>query len=50
MQRLADSPRNLASTMARLDDWAAECRERMDSYRVDAVPASDATARRPASV
>jgi RNA polymerase sigma-70 factor (ECF subfamily) len=51
MQRLAESPQDLASTMARLDDWAAECRERLDSYRVDdPVVASDATARRPASV
>jgi predicted TIM-barrel enzyme len=50
MQRLADSPRDLASTVARLDDWAAECREHLDSYRVDAVLASGATARRPASV
>ena len=50
MQRLADSPHDLASTMERLDDWAAECRERLDSYRVDPVPASGATARRPASV
>jgi RNA polymerase sigma-70 factor (ECF subfamily) len=51
MQRLAESPQDLASTVARLDDWAAECRERLDSYRVDdPVPASDATARRPASV
>ena len=33
MQRLAGSPEELSSTMARLDDWAAECRERLDSYR-----------------
>ncbi|TMQ09276.1 MAG: sigma-70 family RNA polymerase sigma factor [Deltaproteobacteria bacterium] len=33
MQRLAESPQDLASTLARLDDWAAECRERLDSYR-----------------
>jgi RNA polymerase sigma-70 factor (ECF subfamily) len=51
MQRLADSPHDLASTIARLDDWAAECRERMDSYRVEPLlAASGATARRPASV
>ena len=33
MQRLAESPEDLGSTLARLDDWAAECRERLDSYR-----------------
>jgi RNA polymerase sigma-70 factor (ECF subfamily) len=33
MQRLAESPQDLSSTLARLDDWAAECRERLDSYR-----------------
>lgn len=33
MQRLAESPEDLASTLARLDDWAAECRERLGSYR-----------------
>ncbi len=33
MQRLAESPQDLASTLARLDDWAAECRARLDSYR-----------------
>ena len=35
MQRIADSPQDLASTLARLDDWAAECRARLDSYRVE---------------
>jgi RNA polymerase sigma-70 factor (ECF subfamily) len=35
MQRLAESPQDLSSTLARLDDWAAECRERFDSYRLD---------------
>lgn len=35
MQRLAESPQDLASTLARLDDWAAECRERLDSYRIE---------------
>jgi len=33
MQRLAESPEDLTSTLARLDDWAAECRARLDSYR-----------------
>ncbi|HEX4423065.1 MAG TPA: sigma-70 family RNA polymerase sigma factor [Kofleriaceae bacterium] len=33
MQRLAESPQDLASTLARLDDWAAECRARLDDYR-----------------
>lgn len=50
MQRRADSANELASTMARLDDWAAECREHLDSYRVGEPAASDATARKPASV
>jgi len=36
MQRLAESPQDLTSTLARLDDWAAECRERLDSYRAEA--------------
>jgi len=35
MQRLAESPQDLASTLARLDDWAAECRERLDSQRAE---------------
>jgi RNA polymerase sigma-70 factor, ECF subfamily len=35
MQRLAESPQELSSTLARLDDWAAECRQRLDSYRTD---------------
>lgn len=52
MQRLVESSPELASTLAQLDDWAAECRERLDSYRVDepALAASAASARRPASV
>ena len=52
MRRLAESPHDLASTLARLDDWAAECREHLGSYRVDdPMPAATAaTARRPASV
>lgn len=29
MNRLAESPQHLTSTLTRLDDWAAECRERM---------------------
>ena len=33
MARLAESPRDLSSTLERLDDWAAECRERLDGYR-----------------
>jgi RNA polymerase sigma-70 factor (ECF subfamily) len=41
IQRLAESPQDLSSTMARLDDWAAECRERLDSYR-EGAPASRA--------
>jgi RNA polymerase sigma-70 factor (ECF subfamily) len=49
MQRLAESPADLESTLARLDDWAAECRERIDAYRVDpALAATEAVARRPA--
>jgi RNA polymerase sigma-70 factor (ECF subfamily) len=35
MQRLAESPQDLTSTLARLEDWAAECRERLDSYRIE---------------
>jgi RNA polymerase sigma-70 factor, ECF subfamily len=35
MQRLAESPQDLSSTLARLDDWAAECRERLGSYRAE---------------
>lgn len=35
MQRLAESPQDLASTLARLDDWAAECRERLDGQRAE---------------
>jgi RNA polymerase sigma-70 factor, ECF subfamily len=35
MRRLAESPRDLASTLERLDEWAAECRERLDGYRGD---------------
>lgn len=33
MARLAESPQDLRSTMERLDDWAAECREQLDGYR-----------------
>jgi RNA polymerase sigma-70 factor (ECF subfamily) len=33
MARLAESPQDLSSTLERLDDWAAECRERLDGYR-----------------
>jgi RNA polymerase sigma-70 factor (ECF subfamily) len=33
MKRLAESPRDLAATLERLDDWAAECRERLDGFR-----------------
>jgi len=29
MQRLADTPEHLVSTLGRLDDWAAECRRHM---------------------
>ena len=36
MQRLAESPEHLVSTLARLDDWAAECRERMGRLRGEA--------------
>jgi RNA polymerase sigma-70 factor (ECF subfamily) len=52
MQRLAESPQDLKSTLARLDDWAAECREHLGDYRVEdpALAASSPTARRPASV
>jgi RNA polymerase sigma-70 factor, ECF subfamily len=35
MQRLAESPQALAATLTRLDDWAAECRKRMDSDRLE---------------
>jgi RNA polymerase sigma-70 factor (ECF subfamily) len=31
--RLAESPQELTSTVARLEDWAKECREHLDSYR-----------------
>jgi len=50
MQRLTSSPQDFASTMARLDDWAAECREHLGSYRVAELATSDSSARRPASV
>ena len=30
MTRLAESPQHLTSTLTRLEDWAAECRERMN--------------------
>ena len=33
MQRLAESPQVLTSTLARLDDWAAECRQRLGDHR-----------------
>jgi RNA polymerase sigma-70 factor, ECF subfamily len=33
MHRLIESPEPLASTVARLEDWAKECREHLDSYR-----------------
>ena len=29
IRRLAESPEDLSSTLARLDDWAAECREHL---------------------
>jgi RNA polymerase sigma-70 factor (ECF subfamily) len=35
MQRLAESPQDLVSTVSHLDEWAAECRERLDSYRAE---------------
>jgi RNA polymerase sigma-70 factor (ECF subfamily) len=35
IQRLAESRQDLMSTLARLDDWAAECRQRLDSDRTD---------------
>jgi RNA polymerase sigma-70 factor (ECF subfamily) len=40
MQRLAESPQDLSSTLARLDDWAAECRQRLDSFRVEQRPSA----------
>ena len=36
MQRLADTPEHLVSTLSRLDDWAAECRRHMALLRGDA--------------
>ncbi len=33
MQRLAESPPDLSSTLHRLEDWATECRARLGSYR-----------------
>ena len=36
MQRLADTPEHLVSTLSRLDDWAAECRRHMAQQRGDA--------------
>jgi RNA polymerase sigma-70 factor (ECF subfamily) len=33
MHRLMESPEQLASTVARLEDWAKECREHLDNYR-----------------
>jgi RNA polymerase sigma-70 factor, ECF subfamily len=32
MTRLAESPQELTSTVERLDDWAKECRDHLDSY------------------
>jgi RNA polymerase sigma-70 factor (ECF subfamily) len=40
IQRLAESQQDLASTLARLDDWAAECRARLDRIRADLPAAS----------
>jgi RNA polymerase sigma-70 factor (ECF subfamily) len=36
MQRLAENPEHLVSTLARLDDWVAECREHMGRLRGEA--------------
>jgi RNA polymerase sigma-70 factor (ECF subfamily) len=33
MHRVAESPNELESTVARLEDWARECRAHLDSYR-----------------
>jgi RNA polymerase sigma-70 factor, ECF subfamily len=33
MHRVAESPNELESTVARLEDWAKECRAHLDSYR-----------------
>jgi RNA polymerase sigma-70 factor (ECF subfamily) len=33
MHRLLESPLELASTGARLDDWAKDCRQHLDGYR-----------------
>ncbi|HEX2688357.1 MAG TPA: sigma-70 family RNA polymerase sigma factor [Kofleriaceae bacterium] len=35
MQRLAESPQDLSSTLEKLEDWAAECRDHLGSYRVE---------------
>lgn len=48
MRRLAESPQDLSSTLARLDDWAAECREHLDRYRAD-EPAAIRTAGSPSA-
>jgi RNA polymerase sigma-70 factor, ECF subfamily len=33
MHRLIESPQELTTTVARLEDWARECRDHLDSYR-----------------
>lgn len=38
MQRLAETPQDLESTLARLEDWAAECRQRLLGHRVEDAP------------
>ena len=38
MQRLAESPQDLSSTLARLDDWAAECRAHLDGHPSEQRP------------
>ena len=35
IKRLAESRQDLLSTLARLDDWAAECRQRLDGRGAD---------------
>jgi RNA polymerase sigma-70 factor, ECF subfamily len=49
MQRLAESPQDLTSTLARLEDWAAECRDRLDSYRIEESRGASRDASRGAS-
>jgi RNA polymerase sigma-70 factor (ECF subfamily) len=39
MRRLAETPQDLASTLARLDDWAAECREQL-GHRTEQHPSA----------